>query len=210
MARIQLGSAEYENDPSQVNLRFRDLNNAQDYINANPGQWFYGVVNTLTGFIYLVPGDVHDDPRNAAQTNARMRNTYASKPDVPEGGWGSLSGYESQNGIDSDPTGHQAVAKKYGLNEGECLGFRVIKTTSSIATFSDRSNSLNGNKPDQRLVHVVAFGQAGFPGPGVTIVQSSVNGFGASPTARMPPQWAVAVRSELSAELLIRTWAVDF
>lgn len=213
MARIKLGAAggaEYEDDPSQVRLSLHDLSNAQDYLKANPGQWFYGVVNTLTGFIYLVPGDVHDDPANQAQQNKRMLNTYASKPDVPEGGWMSLSGAESQNGIGSVPTGHNAVARRYALNTGECLGFRVIKTTDSIATFSDRSNSLNGNKPDQKLVQIVDFGTPGLPSPGVTIIQKSPKGFGASSTARMPPQWSAAVRAELSAELLIRTWAVDF
>ncbi len=204
------GNPQYEDDPTQVILSIVDGGNKTDYWAASPGQWFYGVVNTLNGNIYLVPGNVHDDPANATQQNPRMLNTYASKPAVPPAGWTSLNGAEKYNGIGSTPTGHNAVARKYGLNTDNCLGFRVIKLNTHIATFSDRSNSLNGNKPDQRLVQVLPHGTGGAAVAGVTMVEKNPQGYGPSTTARMPPQWAQAVMSNLTANLMITNWAVDF
>jgi hypothetical protein len=213
MVRIALplpGAPQYEDDPTQVTLTVADNSNVSDYLAANPGQWFYGVVDTLNGNVYLVPGNVHDDPQNAQQQNPRMLNTYASKAVVPKDGWKSLSGAEKYNGIGSVPTGHQAVASKYGLVAEQCLGFRVIKIDSSLATFSDRSNSLNGNKPDQRLVQKVPYGTNPAPAAGVQVVVENPQSYAPSTTARMPPQWATAVRNCLSARLFIVGWAVDF
>jgi hypothetical protein len=205
------GNPQYEDDPTQVTLNVTDGANRTDYWAALPGQWFYGVVHTLTGNIYLVPGNVHDDPQNALQKNGRMLNTYASKPAVPGAGWASLSGAEKYHGIGSTPTGHNAVCRKYGLNPDECVGFRIVKVTNSIATFSDRSNSLNGNKPDQRLVSVVPYGSAAAAAAaGITQVEKNSQGFGPSATARMPPQWAQAVVSYLTGCLAITNFAVDF
>lgn len=213
MARITLpiaGAPQYEDDPTQVTLTMADNANVSDYFAATPGQWFYGVVDTLNGKVYLVPGNVHDDPKNAQQQNPRMLNTYASKAPVPKDGWMSLAGAEKYHGIGSSPTGHQAVASKYGLVADQCLGFRVIKINASIATFSDRSNSLNGNKPDQRLVQKVAHGTPGPYPVGVETVIENPKGFAASATSRMPPQWATAIRGFLTGRLYIGTWGTDF
>lgn len=204
------GDPQYQDDPNAVVLNVFDPANINDYFSAESGQWFYGVVNTLTGNIYLVPGNVHDDPLNAQQRNPRMLNTYASKPPAPKSGWKSLTGAEKYQGISSTPTGHNAVAAKYGLNTGECLGFRVIKTNAQFASFSDRSNSLNGNKPDQRLVSVTPQGAGAAAADGVTVVEKNIHGYGPSATARMPPQWAQAVLNFLTARLGVINWAVDF
>lgn len=172
-----------------------------DYHRANPGQWFYGIVNTSTGHVYIAPGDVHDDPRNAAQENPRMLNTYASKAAVPAQGWSSLAGasvHEQRNGLDSTPTGHMALLKLMGVPAGDLdafLGFRVVKINRVFAQFSDRSNSLNAGKLDQRRTDDV------IPGPG---------GWKPSSTARMPPQWADKVIAYLQDRLGIRNVARDY
>lgn len=218
---------QYEDDPQAVNLNMAVQENVADFNNANPGQWFYGVVDTLNGNTYLVAGDVHDEPQNAQQQNARMLNTYASKPEGPfrvirNGdqrqhvpiGWLSLadqamcSAAERFNGIKSDPTGHQAVCRLYRLNNDQCLGFRVIKINERFGSFSDRSNSLNANKPDQRVVQTVS--AAGPEIQGVTQLVQSPAGWKASPTARMPPQWANAMTTFLTQRLGILNWAIDF
>ena len=180
----------------------RNPSNIFDYDRANCGQWFYGVINTQTGDLFLVAGDVHDDPNNALQLNGRMLNTYASKPPVPRGGWASINAPgrdgERYGGIVSEPTGHMAVLKLYHVSEKDnisgCLGFRLIKINKSFATFSDRSNSLNADKIDQRNPNL------GNPGPG---------GWQASGTARMPEAWRSAVVKFLKEKLHISHMALD-
>lgn len=209
--------SDYEDDPSGLTLSIGDALNLNDYQQrAEPGQWFYGVVDTLSGNIYFVAGDVHDDPDNAQQKNARMLNTYASKPATPGGGWKSLQSLgepQQTEGIKGTPTGHNAVAKLYQLAVGQCLGFRLIKVNSAFASFSDRSNSMNANKPDQRMVSVHPTGTD--PNtiaamPGVTNLIASPAGYKPSGTARMPPAWAAAVQEFLKARLGITNLAVDF
>lgn len=209
--------SDYQDDPSQVTLALGDMLNLHDYQQtAEPGRWFYGVVDTISGKMYLVAGDVHDDPKNALQQNDRMKNTYASKPNAPDVGWKSLQPLgdpQQTEGIKGEPTGHNSVAKLYKLDVGQCLGFRLIMINGAFASFSDRSNSMNANKPDQRMVSVHPKGTnpATIPAvPGVTHLVTSSAGYTPSGTARMPPTWATAVQNFLKAKLGITNLAVDF
>jgi hypothetical protein len=117
---------------------------------------------------------------------------------VPEHGWHSLvSAEEKANGIDSSPTGHAAVLRRYNkghrMAAGDFLGFRVVKINDLMVSFSDRSNSLNADKLDQRTVEVQA-------GPG---------GWKPSATARMPPQWRDAVVEWVKSYFTLQSVAVD-
>lgn len=192
----------YNNNPQTVQLTLAAVYE-HDYVRANPGQWFYGAVDTTSGQIYLVPGDVHADPRNELNLNERMRNTYASKPPVPFPGWHSLvnggSQHEIQNGIGGVPgqTGHMRIMQLMQIPQdrvGDFVGFRLIKTCPGIATFSDRSNSLNNRPGQQRITGPVT------PGPG---------GWMPSGVARMPEQWRDATIAHLRQHLAINNLAVD-
>ncbi|WP_420465675.1 hypothetical protein [Panacagrimonas sp.] len=219
MAIIQVpngngGQSNYQDDPNAVGLQMGDVNNLHDFTAAEPGQWFYGVAETTSGKVYWVPGDVHDDPNNAQQLNARMINTYASKPAVPATGWKSPNTpHEKANGIDSNPTGHQSVVRLYALDGGASVGFRIIKINAVLVSFSDRSNSLNGNKPDARGVAVHPYGTPpnSLPQiPGVTHVIKNAAGYGPSPTSRLPDKWSTAIQAYLTGSLGLQKIAVDF
>ncbi len=114
--------------------------NITDYMLADPGQWFIGVLDTSTHGIYIIPIDVHDNPGAVNNNSAGAMNRYASggSPHL----WISRPDDWRIN-LPLGMTRHGGVCQMYNLTEENCLGFSLIKMGNGFAMLKGSSTSLN-------------------------------------------------------------------
>jgi hypothetical protein len=138
--------------------------NLTDWQSADAGKWFIGVIDTHANRIYVVPVNVFEgrgalDPTTLTNTNQRAMNRYASG--APEDHVGPTLPYQTfghHNWLEARPVGvthHTGVARHYGADPNDCLGFSIIKLTpgGDFAQMKFASQSLNGGKPGATFTH---------------------------------------------------------
>lgn len=138
-------------DPNPTsNLAFGDDNNRADWILAWEGQWFIGVLDTSSKRVYALPISPRT-PDALTNTGERNRNRYASGPEA-QGHSTSFWNSCQANWLDTGhgQTTHHKCLNHYGLAEGDCLGFTLIKIDreGTFAQMKLTSNSLNQKPAD--------------------------------------------------------------
>lgn len=149
-------------DQNATNQLIHRQDNVEDWIVAQPGQWFIGVIDTSNKNIFIVPVNVFEEGGKLNQetldnTNMRGKNRYASgapgdRLNEKRTLFGSFLG---KNWLETKPVGtthHTQVALHYGADPDDCLGFTLIKTTDGFGQLKFGSNSLN-MKPQHTLSH---------------------------------------------------------
>lgn len=200
-------------NPVATNKLTHRSDNLQDWVVADPGQWFIGVIDTDKRNVYVVPVNVFEGRGQLNQetldnTNQRAVNRYASGPrSSPASGggkeqrglsyksWASFDGPEGNwlEGRQVGLTHHSATAVHYGADPKDCLGFTLIKVSNKhFAQIKCSSNSLNGNKPNYRVLH-------SFSRSTSSNLDRGPSGFAdISPgSAQMPIMWMHALRDYL-------------
>jgi hypothetical protein len=135
-------------------------------------------------------------PAAAARPNAAAYAAVGLTPPVghPFAGWQTFAYLGLSPNLDGvgphlnipDPrllhrqSAHDMVIGLYGLQPGDCEGFRIIKTTDAIATMNDHSNTLNSHG-----------GPANAPDPSRPGVDPYT--YGVSTSGRMNAAWSAAV-----------------
>lgn len=147
-----------------------DPDNLTDYKNAAPGQWFMGVLCTVTNKIRIAPvnpfeggrGELNESVLN--NCNERGMNRYASgTPGDREGINSDFATYNSYGDnwlIARRPgmTHHVMMVNHYRMERRSCLGFSVIKLSHTHALLKFTSNSLNAAWEGHERLH--SFGRA--------------------------------------------------
>jgi hypothetical protein len=136
--------------------------NVADWVLAPSGKWFIGVIDTDRNQMFVVPVNVFEgrgalDQNTLNNASQRGMNRYASGvPADRTNGLQTFHTFSAANWLEARGAGnthHTEVARHYGCDPQNCLGFTLIKLTpgGDFAQLKCSSNSLN-LKPGQQIV----------------------------------------------------------